>query len=125
MSWRISIPMAIPSGNTFKRAMYGRNRKYYSNIRRDFGSFVKVGGRDIPKANGPRSVTITRIYPRHGKLYDVDNLHWGCKPLVDELVAWGILVGDAPHQVHVEYKQERGESIETVVEVREWRPSPH
>lgn len=108
MRWTMYLPVEIPSANALKRALYGGNRGAYSSVRREFAYAVAFKCRQIPKATGPRSVTITRLIAKRGRQYDQDNLVAGAKGLMDELVAHGLLLGDAPHQVTVTYQQERG-----------------
>ena len=120
MTWTVTIPMAIPSGNEIKRALYHRNRGYYKRIRSDFGLLLRGLSKHIPQATGPRQVTITRLIPKRGKSYDHDNFVAGAKPLMDELVASGLLIGDAPGQVAVTYQQEKGEKVGTVVALEDW-----
>lgn len=61
----------------------------------------------ITKATGKRRVTLTRKYTSRQQLRDRDNLAGGMKACVDALVLEGLLVGDAPEQAEVIYKQER------------------
>jgi hypothetical protein len=119
-SWSFTIPIAMPSANAMHRR--GFNHHVYRRLRDDILMLVQAYGRGVPAATGPRKVTLTRLIGKNGKLYDADNLVAGCKPLVDVLVMRGLLQGDAPHQVVVEYQQERSGEHGTRVELTEEMP---
>src|SRR5687768_4083533 len=93
--WSFTLPITIPSANDFKRAAWKGNRGYYKRIREDFGWAIKAKVPWIPKATGKRKVTITRLMGTRAMRYDPDNLAFGAKSLVDELVSCGLLKDDS------------------------------
>lgn len=117
MTHVFTIPVAIPSANELKRALYGGNKRRYKKLREAFGWALVACARDVPAATGPREVRIVRLMPKFAKMYDHDNLVAGAKPLLDEMVRVGILVGDRNDQVKVTYGQERGDGGCTRIEV--------
>ena len=106
-SWVFDLPVDIPSGNELRRKY--RNPHVYARLRGEFewALFAVKYVSTIPKATGPRKVTLTRLIPKGGRVYDNDNLVTGAKPAIDSMVKAGLLLGDAPHQVTVEYQQDR------------------
>ena len=119
MSWSFTLPVVVPSANVLKRALWGGNRARYSRERASIRLCVATLGRGVPRATGYRRVRITRVMGARARQYDHDNLVAGAKALLDELVHAQIILGDAPHQVSVEYAQERGDKAygETRIEV--------
>lgn len=117
-SWSFTIPLNMPSANVMHRR--GFNHHVYQRLRNDILMLVMTYGQWVPKATGPRKVTVIRLIGKGGRKYDLDNLvGGGCKPLLDVLVKQKLLLGDAPHQVVVAYEQERGKEHGTRVEIEE------
>lgn len=117
MTWTIELPVPLPSGNEVKRQLqYGR-KGWYGRLRGTLATAVMVQSRHVPKATGHRLVTVTRVTGPRGKSYDLDNLAIGAKPLIDELVAHGLLVDDDEEHATISYQQRKGEKAGTVVEV--------
>lgn len=52
-----------------------------------------------------RRLTLTRYYGKNCHAYDYDNLVWGFKPIVDQLVSADILIDDSPTYIERIYKQ--------------------
>lgn len=70
---------------------------------------------DIP---GPLLVRITRVFCGRDKPYDDDNLSGGCKQLRDAIAFALGRKGDSEEDGFTwEYKQEKGEVPETVIEI--------
>ncbi len=115
--WTFTIPISIPSANVLRRTY--RNPHAYKRLRDDMGYLVNGFARAIPTASGPRKVRITRLIDRGGKQFDYDNLVSGAKPLLDVLVTMGIILGDGPGQVEVEYIQEKHGSPGTRIELED------
>jgi hypothetical protein len=107
VTWTLHIPVAIVSANRLKR----RSGRYlYPATRKAFAKAIHVRAHErelIPRATGKRRVHIDRLYWGTGKEMDHDNLVFGCKPLLDELVKRGLLIDDAPAYCEVTYRQER------------------
>ncbi len=112
-SWSFTIPLQTPSANKMHRR--GFNHHVYQRLKNDILLLVMTYARGVPKATGPRKVTLTRLIGKAGKKYDFDNLVGGLKPLLDVMVKQQLLTGDAPHQVAVEYRQERAKDHGTRV----------
>lgn len=60
-----------------------------------------------PVAEGKRRITIARLYSGRQKQRDVDNLAGGMKPVVDAMVAEGLLRDDSPEYAEIYYQQRR------------------
>lgn len=107
-SWTFTIGRAVRSMNEHRvnagatRHAYGRERKAWEAdmvaIRRALG---------IPLAIRNRRVTLTRVMGRGQREFDRDNLHGGCKVIVDAMVRAGLLMGDDWKGAHVFYEQVR------------------
>mgnify|MGYP006170910043 CR=1 FL=1 len=119
--WSMLLPVEIPSANVTKRAMYGGNRHAYKAKRKALGWAIKVEARAIPLATGHRRVRVVRLMGKGAQRYDHDNLVAGAKPLLDELTANGLIVGDKEHEVSVAYEQLRAEDgiPGTLIEIRD------
>ena len=116
--WTFDIPKDIPSANVLRRGRTGKANWFrYKRHRTEFAWFIAAAAKRVPRADGARTVKIERLMGKTGKPYDHDNLVGGAKGLLDELAAAGLLVGDAPHEVQVEYTQERGTEREAVTRV--------
>jgi len=117
--WSFTIPIAVPSANELKRAAYSGDKSRYKRLRTDFGWLVKSAAQWVPKATAPRKVRITRLMGKNGKLYDHDNFVSACKALLDELVAFGLLVDDSAEWVTATYAQEKAKEHGTKVELED------
>ena len=118
--WTLDIAAPIPSANELMRGRSMRARRgRYKRVRDDMAWAVKVGAFETPAAKGKRCVRIVRIMGPRQREYDIDNLAHGSKPLVDELVAHGLLLDDSPRWAHIEYAQERGAEAGARVEIWE------
>lgn len=118
-SWSFTLPIQVPSQNTVKRAQWKGNRGYYKRLREDFGFAIKAKAQWVPKATGPRKVTITRLIPKGGRRYDQDNLISASKCLVDEMVAFGLLKDDSEAWAVIQYEQEKSSEHGTRVTLEE------
>lgn len=117
-SWTFDIEMNMPSANTVKRHLWGgRDRTWYSRFKKDLAWMLKLKAQWVPRATGPRKVTVTRLIDKSGKRYDQDNLVGGCKMLLDAMVQQGLLRGDAEKDVTVEYRQEKRSGGGTRIEL--------
>lgn len=63
----------------------------------------------IPKATGPRRLTLTRLFGPRSRQLDTDNLVGGGKICVDSFVHEGLLVNDTPQMVELHHMQERAD----------------
>lgn len=92
----MTLPVQILSGNYIGGNVRGasgwRYRKYKSE-------FSKVMPQATVPARVRRRIQITRVFKTPKRAFDRDNLIWGCKPIVDCLVARGWLVDDSPEYV--------------------------
>lgn len=73
----------------------------------------------IPSAATRRRVTLTRLYGKRQRDYDLDNLAGGLKVAVDAMTLEGLIIGDAPHQVEIHYAQERSPLVGVRVLIEE------
>ncbi len=103
----------IASGNTIGSNEPSNYR--YRKAREVFAADLKEQLNNIPRAERFREGVITRWYNtrvgRKGstkgfRAYDDENLRHGCKPLIDTLRSYGVLVNDSPSWWRGHYKQE-------------------
>lgn len=94
------------SGRGNKGWQYRNERKRYARI---VGALALAKDEVIPAATGKRRLWITRYWGKRKRAFDTDNLAWGLKPLVDELVHQGWLLDDTPAKVERVYKQMKSE----------------
>lgn len=93
---------ASNNGSRWAQAEYRRRREHWAWSFRA----ARINAR-IPSAATRRRVTLTRLYSKRQRDYDLDNLAGGLKVAVDAMVLEGLIIGDAPHQVEIHYAQER------------------
>lgn len=79
----------------------------YRNFRRRFKDTLEEQLNAVPRANQFRAGIITRQYGKGRRLYDVENFIGGCKPLVDVLKAYAVILNDSPSCWRGYYLQER------------------
>ncbi len=107
-SWEFEIDREVESGNVHRfnvggsRFGYGRNRNAWQS---EFHNVRRL--RAIPLALARRRVTLTRLYGKGKRAFDLDNLATGCKPVLDAMVRSGLLTGDDASRVEIHYQQEK------------------
>lgn len=122
MRWTLNMELALESLNQLKRGgSVQAQRKRYARLRRSYGwALVAAGVRQVPQAEGRRRVRITRLMGLRAKPMDLDNVAGGGgKALVDELVAFGVLIDDSPEHAVIEYAQEPAPDHGTRIELEE------
>ena len=102
--WIVQIDGAILSGNklggnTKRNHTYRKTRAWYEHA-------LKEQLSSIPHAAKFRVGIITRYYAKGRRAYDYENMSHGCKPLVDTLRAYGVIVNDNPGYWKGYYHQE-------------------
>lgn len=101
--WIVQIDTAVPSGNVL-----GANTKKNHNYRKWRTWFERVLREQleaIPRASKHRVGIITRYYGKGRRAYDLENFSHGCKPLVDVLQAFDVIVNDNPSYWRGYYQQ--------------------
>lgn len=103
-TWTVECAGIIPSqnalgGNHKTGFVYRRYRKFYEH------ALVELNA--VPRANKFRAVLITRVYGKRCRTYDMGNLVGGCKPLVDVLKGFAVILDDRDDCARFYYKQER------------------
>ena len=109
-TWEITGNGWLPSQNHL-----GGNHKTghkYRNIRRNFEKDLKDQLNAVPRAAKFRAAIITRQFgkTKHGRWcypYDAANFVGGCKPLVDVLKAFAVILDDRDDTFRGYYRQER------------------
>lgn len=111
---RLEIPLVIPSNNQLLR-MHWREQRKLSKIWTKEVMIAKCEQLDeIPKAEtGRRYISIVSY--RRRLIRDNDNLHGGCKPVLDALVNNGLLVDDAEEWVQYDVRQILSDIPRTVI----------
>ena len=93
-----------PSRNEIDKMHWGKRARVRGAYEAEILCAIGSRGRRLAKADGWRKVVITRYST--GRL-DHDNLVGGCKQLIDAMVNLGLLRGDTPDDVEIEYRQQR------------------
>jgi hypothetical protein len=114
MTWTLRLNDASPSQNILDRMHWTERRQikaeWHYRIRSSKG-FLQ-----IPKATGPRRLTVERH--SRGTL-DTSNLIGGAKGIIDNLVELGLFLDDNPARLHLElpvqHKLKRGEHPHTIL----------
>ena len=117
MTWTLRLDDATPSGNVLLRMhhldRWKFKREWYYRIRSAKGFL------GIPKASGPRTLTVER----HGRqTLDTDNLISGLKGIQDDLVQLGLFLDDTPSLLILETSQHRltqGQKPHTILVIRD------
>lgn len=99
----------IPSQNVIG-GNFGGLRWRYGKLRDALTVEAKAGKLNgkVPPAKKQRTVLFVREYAGREKIRDYGNLVGGAKPLVDALVAVGLLIDDSPEWSEQIYEQIRG-----------------
>lgn len=108
--WEFVLPLETLSLNVQKR---GGDAKWqhikYKKERNAWQWAVKVArvNHRITPATGKRRVTLTRLYGKGCRAYDLDNLSGGLKNAVDSIVLEKLLMDDKLKHAEIHYLQER------------------
>jgi hypothetical protein len=95
--WVIRLDSACPSQNILDRLHWGVRRR----VKQEWAWRLQTNkvARSIPKATGPRRLTIERH--SRGTL-DTANLIGGAKGIIDDMVAMGLFLDDRPADLILE-----------------------
>lgn len=114
MTWTIRLDDASPSQNILDRMHWAERRE----VKKEWLWRLQTNGvaRSIPKATGPRKLTIER----HGRgTLDTANLIGGFKGIQDNLVELGIFMDDRPEDLILalptQHSLARGEHPHTIL----------
>lgn len=117
MTWTLRLDDATPSRNVLDRMhhidRWKFKREWFYRIRAAKGFLA------IPKATGPRRLTVER----HGRaILDTDNLIGGIKGIQDNLVQMGLFLDDTPDLLILHATQQRltrGQHPHTLLTIEE------
>lgn len=103
---RLIIPEPTPSLNEWQRMHWAARKKLQKRWGRMLhAKWLASGGMQmLDRAKGRRRVTIERYGMR---VLDPDNLAAGCKPVLDELRALGLLLDDTPAMLELVCRNEK------------------
>lgn len=116
--WNFILDMSAYSGNQIGGNERGRNGYKYRAAKGKYRKALQCKIAHIEPAEGKRRVWITRQYRKGKRPYDIDNLYWGLKPLVDILVTDGVFVDDDPDNLERIYKQVPSHSNNDAIHIR-------
>jgi Holliday junction resolvase RusA-like endonuclease len=104
-SWEQTLDFEYKSGNYWasRGTSGGKYRGYKRNFRRRLKKVLEKG--NLRQAKAFRRVTLTRLWGKHQRAIDGDNLVMGGKPLRDVLTEEGLIVDDRPNCCKVFYHQ--------------------
>lgn len=106
--WQAEIVYSLPSQNDL--GGNHQNGWTYRKYRRELSEALKEQLNAIPRAEKFRVGLITRLYGlsakgRQKRQYDLENLIGGCKPLIDVLKDYAVIVDDRPNFWRGHYDQ--------------------
>jgi hypothetical protein len=108
----LELHISYPSGNQIGTNARGRWGHLYRKYRQEFAAALHTALAQLPEPMRPadcrRRVWLHRVYRAGKRPYDYSNLMRGEKPIVDCLVARGLLKDDSPKWFEGIYKQEPG-----------------
>jgi hypothetical protein len=117
-SWSGLISRAAKSGNAIGSSGRGAKGWKYKNERKAYARVLIVWTPCAPtKAEKKRRVYITRYWGKGKRAYDIDNLAWGLKPLMDEIKANGWIKEDSPKWVERIYMQKKSETDKDYIQI--------
>lgn len=117
-SWSFRLPIKLLSGNQIKGSGRGRSGWKYREQRKLWARAIGAANIVCQPATGPRRLWLTRQWGKGQRAYDTDNLIWGFKPVVDEIVKQGWLLDDTPDKVERIYDQFKSEDGFNYVHVK-------
>lgn len=110
MTAEFIIPRVPPSGNELRRKY--RNRFAYMRLRGawalEIQAAVLLSARNrlvLAAETGQRAKV--EICVHHSRMYDLDNLHSGIKPVLDSLKNLGLISDDSPKHIELIVTQEQ------------------
>ena len=109
-SWELTFDLKAESGNVVGSPGKGRKGWRYRKEKNKYTAAVLNSGSTCTGATGKRRLWITRLWGKGQRAFDVDNMAWGLKPLVDAIVKKGWLLDDTPGKVERIYRQEKSPS---------------
>lgn len=116
--WNFILDMSAYSGNQIGGNEKGRHGYKYRKAKGAYRKALRCKIAHIDNAKSKRRVWITRQYRKGKRPYDVDNLYWGLKPLVDILVAEGVFIDDDHENLERIYKQVPSASTNDAIHIR-------
>jgi hypothetical protein len=98
-----------PSKNELFRGTLQRRMR----LQKQAAEMVAAYGMAVPKATGPRRVSVRFVYPKRQRMHDVDAFF---ASLLDALTSAGLIAGDAQNQVSLgPWTLERGSVQSTII----------
>jgi len=116
---RIVVLMKTPSLNDLKGKKY-RNHHDYTRLRNEWQRTIYYSVPYVERSwllgmqRAGKKMRLT-IHVAHKKLYDVDNLIGGCKPVVDALKHLLFLKDDSPEFMELHITQEKLNDARTTI----------
>ena len=107
VSWwaALVLPVVWPSGNELGSNTRSGSGWKYRKFRARFEGCLRKYSQVIPDATGLRRIYLVRWYGKGKRPFDLENLLWGAKPLIDAMVSLKYLVDDRPGLVQRKYEQ--------------------
>lgn len=93
-TWLITAQAALPSQNMIGSNGKGPSGQKYRKWRTKLQKVLEAQLNEIPRAKKFRAAVITRYYSGNFRAYDHENFVGGCKPLVDVLRGFDVIVND-------------------------------
>ena len=103
--WNFILDMSAYSGNQIGGNEKGRNGYKYRKAKAEYRKALRCKLAHIDDAKSKRRIWVTRMYRKKKRPYDIDNLYWGLKPLIDILVTENVFIDDDPENLERIYSQ--------------------
>lgn len=108
--YTLTLNMVWKSGNLLGSNRAGWQGRMYRAYREKAASGLRKHAKAIPTATGWRRVSFVRLYGKGRRPYDLENLLWGGKPIVDAMVELGYLLDDKPSLLDRRYEQQKAQN---------------
>lgn len=113
-SWVMAVDREWPATQAHSSARLangGAARFMYKRIRDAWAGDIRwaVDLAEVPRADARRRVTLVRLWGRGQRERDRDNLIAGGKPIVDGLVAAGVIIDDRRKHAVIHYDQRKSD----------------
>lgn len=129
MRYEIRVPLAYPYKNQLTPSPSMRSFIRFKEVKQEWGWYLKSCARVHRQGPLPRRLTITRVYSKKQRQFDIGNLYYPAAIIIDLLVGIGWLRDDNPKwlsDLHCNQRQSQSPECwtEIVIEDVDGDPTP-
>lgn len=117
-SLELELPLQWLSANVIKANVLGHGGWKYRAYRQKLEASIRRLAGKIAPASRWRRAYLVRRYAKGCRHFDFDDLCYGGKPMVDAMVATGLLVDDSPKWFLAAYAQEKAPNGKHSIKIR-------